>query len=110
MFISFAVVLLVTIFCSYLNEQKNIPVEKVHWAFYVTIFSNMTLRQRACYKIVCHFNQCDVSSVWIKDKKRVKMPMLAEKWKYFEESVFGPFWFFQRWQLKVGLQFCHVRW
>ena len=31
--------------------MKNILAKKVHWALYRAILSNMTLRQRACYRI-----------------------------------------------------------
>ena len=45
--------------------MKKVPAEKGHWAFYIEIFSNMTERQRARYRIarLRHCKQRDVGSV-----------------------------------------------
>ena len=84
MLISFPAILLVKKFYSYLNEKK-IPAEKVHWAFYITSWSML---QKAFYitswsmlhnHALCHCKQLDVGRVWIKDEKRKKNPMIEEK-------------------------------
>ena len=48
--------------------MKNVPAEKVYWAFYIAIFSNMTERQRARYRIARYVIVNNVTLVALESK------------------------------------------
>ena len=75
----------------------------VHEVFYIATFCNMTQRQRARYRIARYVivNNVTTATLESKTKNAWKTSLTKEKWKQFEQPLFGRFEFFQRWQLEV---------
>ena len=74
----------------------------VHGVFYIAIFSNMAQRQRAPYRVARYVIVNNFTTATLESKsKNLKTSLTEEKWKQFEQPLFGRFEFFQRWQLEV---------
>ena len=75
----------------------------VHRVFYIAIFSNMVQRQRARYRVTRYVivNNVTTARLESKTKSKHEKSLTEEKWKKFEQSLFGRLGFFQRWQLEV---------
>ena len=74
----------------------------VHGVFYIAICSNMAQRQRARYRVARYVIVNNVTTATLdKDEERMKTSLTEEKWKQFEQPLFGRSEFFQRWQPEV---------
>ena len=67
----------------------------LHGIFYIAIFSNMAQRQRARYRVALYVIVNNATTAMLEE--RMKMSLTEEKWKQFEQLLFGRFEFFQRW-------------
>ena len=104
----------------------------VHGVFYIAIFSNMAQRQRARYRVARYVIVNNVTTATLestcKDEERMKTSLTEEKWKQFEQPLFGRFELFQRWgsstsnnhsaitvskfilALSIQFEFCFILW
>ena len=73
----------------------------VNGVFYIAIFSNMAQRQSVRYRVARYVIVNNVTTATLKVEERMKTSLTEEKWKQFEQPLFGRFEFFQKWQLEV---------